>query len=149
MLSFTEIGIAKVNFANATIDAFPGVIIKSLKATEVWDSNELKDSQGAWAGQDARNVRIELDVDYEMTAASKALAAVNGNFALPLGGVAISGADLAWINTAGVNGRYTGNWCSNAPGSRTLNPDKNGEGTLKLRKFADPTQNAQQFVTPA
>jgi hypothetical protein len=149
MSSFTEIGIAKQNFANATLDAFPGVVIKSLKAVEKWKSNMLMDSQGAWNGQDARDVNIELDVDYEMTAASKALAAVNGNFALPLSGVAISGADLPWLNATGVNGRYTGNWCSFEPGSRTLSPDKNGEGTLKLRKFADPTQNAQQFVVPA
>jgi hypothetical protein len=149
MSSFTEIGIAKVNYANAVLDAFPGIVIKSLKATEKWKSNSLMDSQGAWNGQDARDVCIELDVDYEMTAASKALAAVNGNFTLPLSGMAISGADLPWINAAGVNGRYTGNWCSFEPGSRTLSPDKNGEGSLKLRKFADPAQNAQQFVVPA
>jgi hypothetical protein len=149
MSSFTEIGIAKVNYANAVLDAFPGVVIKSLKAREQKKTNVVDDSQGAWVGEDNRNVHIILDLDYEMTAATKAQAALNGNFPLPLSGIAISGADLPWLNTTGVNSRYTGNWCCIDGGSRNLHPDKQGEGTLQLRKFSDPTQNAQQFVIPS
>ncbi len=146
---FTEIGIAKVNYANAVLDALPGVFIKNIKAKQVWKTNMIDDSTGHWAGEDARDEYIEIDIDFSLTGTTKALAAANGSFTLPLAGVAISGADMAWLNTTGVGGRYTGNWCYHKGGDRSLTADKHGEGTMSLRKFADPTQNAQQFVTPA
>ena len=149
MPTFVEIGVAKVDYANAVLDALPGVFIESLKAKQVWKTNMVDDSTGHWAGEDARDEYIEVDIDFALTGTSKALAAANGAFTLPLAGVAISGADLPWLNTTGVGGRYTGNWCYHKGGDRTLSPDKHGKGTMSLRKFADPTQNAQQFVTPS
>ena len=149
MATFTEIGIAKVDFADLVLDALPGIFIKSIKAKQVWKTNTVDNSEGAWAGEDARDEYIEMDVDFTLTASTKALAAANGAFTLPLAGVAASGGLLGWMNTTGVGGRYTGNWCYHKGGDRSLSPDKSGEGTISLRKFADPTQNAQQFVTPS
>jgi len=63
--------------------------------------------------------------------------------------VNISGADLAWLNATGVNGYYTGAWCYHEGGDISLTNTKAGSFTLNLRKYADPTQNAAQFVIPA
>ena len=80
---------------------------------------------------------------------TKAQAALNGGFLLPLSQQTCTG-DLAWMNSAGdANGRYTGNWCLIEGQGRDLSPDKTGKGKLQLRKFADPTENARQFVIPS
>ena len=71
-------------------------------------------------GEDARDEYIEMDVDFTMTASTKALAAANGAFTIPLSGVAASGGLLGWMNSSGVGGSYTGNWCYHKGGDRSL-----------------------------
>ena len=82
--TITEIGISKVNYANFTIASLPGIFITGLSAKEAWKKNEVMQSDGTFGGEDARAVMITLDVDYEMTATTKAQAALNGGFLLPL-----------------------------------------------------------------
>ena len=145
MSSFTEIGIAKQDYANISIDALPGVFIKSIKAKQIWKENTVDDSQGATAGKDARDEAIEMDIDFALTGTTKALAAANGVFTIPLSGVAISWLGTnpypLWLSSAGTpGGLYKYNWIYNKGGDRSLMADKNGEGTMSLLKFADPAQ---------
>ena len=146
--SWAEVGLAKVNYANGVLDAYIGVMNKTIKGKHGWSSNVIKNSQGFWAGEDARDEHIIITVDFHLTAASKALAIANGAFLRPLAEVTISGADLPWINTTGQGGFYTGPWCYHEGASIDLSAEQPGGTQIMLRKFADPTQNAQQFVIP-
>ena len=142
-------GAAKVETTAGTLDAYPNVAIQSIKAKQTWENGTVKDFGGFDFGWDARNSHITLTIEMELTALSIAQANANGAFLLPLSAVNISGADLAWLNATGVNGYYTGGWCYYEGGDISLTNTKAGTFTLNLRKYADPTQNAAQFVIPA
>lgn len=153
-LIIAQIGIAKVEGANATLDAYIGILNQSIKIKHNWKSNEVLDSNGFWAGEDARNMHVIATFSYKLTALSKALAAANGAFLLPFAAVNITapggGYDfLPWLGNAGIGGLFTGGWCYHEGGSIDLSNEQPGGGEISLRKFADPAQNAQQFVVPA
>lgn len=142
-------GIAKLQTTSGTLTAYPLVAIQSMKFKQHWDNGMVKDFGGFEFGWDARNTHIIGTLDFELTGASQALAIVNGSFLLPFTDVNIAGADLPWINNTGLNGYYTGDWCYHEGGDINLSNTKCGVFTLSLRKFADPTQNAAQFITPS
>jgi hypothetical protein len=151
--TITEVGVGKVNYANITITPvgpsatwFAGIFLTGASAKETWKKNEVMQSDGTFGGEDARAVSIQLDVDYEMTATSRALAAVAGGFMIPLTECVIVG-DLAWLNAAGdTNARYQGHWLYIEGGSRDLSPEKTGKGKMSFRKYADNAENLRQFV---
>ncbi len=142
-------GIAKVETTAGTLDAYAGVAIQSVKGKHNWDATNIKDFGGFEYGWDARNTHIVLTFDFELTATSQALAIANGAFLLEYATVNLSGFDLPWINTTGLNGYYTGAWCYFEGGDINLSNTKCGSATITLRKFKDPTQNAAQFVIPS
>lgn len=153
-LIIAQIGIAKVEGANAVLDALIGITNQSIKVKHNWKSVELMDSNGFWIGEDARNMHAIITVTYKLTAASKALAAANGAFLLPFAQINLSAPAgtvdfLPILGNAGVGGLYTGGWCYHQGLSIDLSNENPGGGEIELRKFADPTQNAQQFVIPA
>ena len=142
-------GVAKVETAAGILDAYIGVQNQTIKGKHQWEGQMIKDFAGFQIGWDARDEHIILTVNFKLTAASLALAAANGVFLRPLAAIAISQADLGWINAAGVGGFYTGSWCYHEGGSLDLSNEQPGGMEISIRKFADPTQNAQQFVIPA
>lgn len=153
-LVIAQIGVAKVNGANGTLDALIGVLNQSIKIKHNWKGNEILDSNGFWVGEDARNMHAIITVSFKLTAASKALAKANGAFLLPLAAVNVADPGLGYdflpiLGAAGVGGLYTGGWCYHTGGMLDLSNENVGTGEIELRKFADPAQNAQQFVVPA
>ena len=133
---------------SGTLTAYPSVAIQTMKFKQHWDNGMVKDFGGFEFGWDARNTHIIGTIDFELTGTSLALAIANASFLLPFADVNITGADLPWINSAGLNGYYTGDWCYYEGGDINLTNTKTASFTLALRKFADPTQNAAQFTTP-
>lgn len=142
-------GVAKVETTAGSLDAFVGVAIQTLKAKQQWDAQNVKDFAGFEFGWDARNTHIIITVNFKLTAASQAVAITNGAFLAEYAQVALSGFDLPWLNTTGVGGVYTGNWCYHEGGSIDLSNEQPGGMEISLRKFKDPTQNAAQFTTPS
>ena len=148
-LLITQRGIARIETTAGALDAYPGAFIQTIKGKHQWDPATLKDYQGFEQGWSGRNQHIIISVNFKITAASFALAQANGAFLLEYAQVNINGADLAWIGSSGVGGFYTGGWCYHEGGDIDLKNTDNGEVNISLRKFKDPTQNAQQFVTPS
>ena len=149
-LLITQRGIARIETVGATVlDAYPGSFIQTIKGKHNWGAVELKDYQGFEQGWSGRNQHIIVSINFKLTAASFALAVANGAFLIEYAQVNISGADLPWLNSAGVGGFYTGAWCYYEGGDIDLKNTDAGEFNLSLRKFKDPTQNAQQFVIPS
>ena len=142
-------GVAKVQTTAGVLDAYVGITLNSVKGKHNWEANNVKDFGGFEYGWDGRNAHIVLTLDFELTASSQALAIANGAFLLEFAQVNLSGFDLPWINATGLNGYYTGAWCYFEGGDLSLTNTKCGSGTISLRKFKDPTQNAAQFVTPS
>jgi len=141
-------GTARILTAQGVMDAYVGVFNESIRGKHVFKTNEILDSSGFWTGEDARNEHIIITISIKLTGATIAAAKANALFLTPLSEVIISGAELEWINTTGVGGRYTGSWCYHEGGDIDLKNDSVGGATISLRKFADPTQNALQFVIP-
>ena len=148
-LLITQRGIARIETTAGALDAYPGAFIQTIKGKHQWDPATLKDYQGFEQGWSGRNQHIIISVNFKITAASFALAQANGAFLLEFAQVNLSGFDLPWINATGLNGYYTGAWCYFEGGDLSLTNTKCGSGTISLRKFKDPTQNAAQFVTPS
>ena len=142
-------GVAKVETTAGVMDALVGVTLNAVKGKLNWDNNNIKDFGGFEYGWDARNAHIVVTLDFELTAASQALAIANGAFILELAQVNLSGFDLPWLNATGQNGFFTGSWCHHEGGDINLSNTKVGAGTISLRKFKDPTQNAAQFIIPS
>lgn len=143
-------GLAKVETTAGTLDAYVGVSIQSIKGKHQWDGNNVKDFGGFEVGWDARNSHIIINVSYELTAASFALAKANGAFLLEFAKVSFgTSSDLDWINTTGIGANFKGDWCYHEGGSVDLSNTKCGSGEISLRKFKDETQNNLQFTIPA
>jgi hypothetical protein len=142
-------GIAKIQTTAGTLDAYVGIAIQTVKAKHGWDAQNVKDFGGFEFGWDARNAHIIITISAKLTAASQAVAITNGAFLAPLAKVVLAGFDLPWLNEAGVGGQYTGDWCYHEGGSIDLSNEQPGGLEISLRKFADPTQNAAQFVIPS
>lgn len=144
----TQRGIAKLQTTSGVLDAYLNISLQSIKGKHSWDGQIVKDFGGSEVGWDARNSHIIITLEFELTGSSQAQAISNGSFLLELAAVNISGADLPWLNSTGVNGYFTGAWCYFEGGDINLSNTKTASGTIQLRKFKDPTQNATQFVTP-
>jgi hypothetical protein len=148
-------GIAKIETTGgstntpAVMDALVGVTMQTLKGKHNWESSVVKDFAGFEFGWSGRNAHIIITASFKLTAASYALAVANGSFLGEYAAVALSGFDLPWLNAAGVGGFYTGNWCYFEGGNIDLSNTEPGGGEIMLRKYKDPTQNAQQFVIPS
>ncbi len=139
-------GTAKIETTAGSLDAFVGVAIQSLKAKQSWDAQNVKDFGGAEIGWDGRNAHIIITISFKLTAASYAVAVTNGAFLAEYAQVALSGFDLPWLNTTGVGGVYTGNWCYFEGGTIDLSNEQPGGMEISLRKFKNPTQNSLQFT---
>lgn len=142
-------GVAKIQTTAGALDAFVGIAIQTVKAKQTWDAQNVKDFAGFEFGWDARNTHIIITISFKLTAASQAVAVTNGAFLAEYAQVALSGFDLPWLNTTGVGGVYTGNWCYHEGGSIDLSNEQPGGMEISLRKFKDPTQNSAQFTVPA
>jgi hypothetical protein len=142
-------GVARVETTAGSLDALVGITINSLKGKYNWDAQEIKDFGGFAYGWDARNQSMILTVQFELTAASQALAIANGAVLLEFAQINTTGFDLPWMNDTGQNGFFVGGWCLHEGGDIDLSNTKAGAGSISLRKYKDPTQNAAQFIIPA
>lgn len=142
-------GIARVETTAGTLDALIGITINSLKGKYSWDEQMIKDFGGFDYGWDARNQRMIMPVQFELTAASQALAIANGAIILEYSEINATGFDLPWMNNTGQNGFFIGGWCLHEGQDIDLSNTKAGSGSISLRKYKDPTQNAAQFIIPA
>lgn len=137
-------GQAVVITASGAMNVYASINIQNIKGSHNFATEEIQDFEGFDATWLARNEYIEMDVQVKLTGASKALAAANGAFMVPLSAVAFTNADLNWINATGLpNGTYTGNWQYRSGGDIDVNNDKPGGMTIKLRKYANAAQNTQ------
>lgn len=136
----TKRGKAVVEGVDGALDVVVYPVQQSAKATQNWDAEELKDEGGfdmAWL---SRNHHYLNDHAFKIVGDTAAHAAAGGVFLAPWATVTISGFDLAQFN-----GTY-----QNISGAEIdLGNTKVGDLMLKLRKYADSTQNTLSQTTPS
>lgn len=137
----TQTGKATVITTAGALDAYASITIGNVKGDHTWEPEEVKDFEGFDQSWLARNEHINISISVKLTGASKVLAIANGAFLVPYSAVTLSGFDLPWLNTTGVGGKYTGTWQYREGGSLDLVNTGVGGMEIKLRKYADPTQN--------
>ncbi len=142
-------GRASLTTLAGNIDAYASVNLRSLRGQHEWKSEELGDFNDFDVAWFARNEHITIEIMIQVTGASKALAKTNGAFLTPLSAVTLSGFDLEWLNTTGVNGKFTGSWQYYKGGNLDLSADRVGGMGIPLRKYADPTQNTLSTTEPS
>jgi len=142
-------GTAKVETTAGSLDALVGITINSIKGKHNWDNANVKDFGGFEYAWDARNTNVVVTFQFELTAASQALAIANGAILTEFSQINTTGFDIPWLNDTGQNGLYVGGFCYHEGGDIDLSNTKSGSGSISLRKFKDPTQNAAQFITPS
>ncbi len=134
-------GQAVVITTAGALDAYANINIQNVKGSHDWSQEDIQDFEGFDSTWLARNEHIDITINVKLTGASKAAAITNGAFLVPLSAVTLSGFDLNWLNVTGVGGKYTGTWQFRSGSSLDLTNDKVGGMEIKLRKYADPTQN--------
>jgi len=131
-------GKALVETVVGAMDAYAGVTNESLKANHAWDEETVKSDQGKDQSWVPRNEHIIIDVQVKLTGASIAAAQSAAVFLAPYAPVVLSGFDLAWLNAT---------WQYIGGSSIDLSDTKRGGATIKLRKYADETQQASATLT--
>jgi hypothetical protein len=134
MATEVQKGLATVyGVVGATIDGYAAVKTQGARATQNFDMSEVKDENGFDANLTATNEHSEIEVDFIPTATTRALAAAKFIFVAPLAKVTLSGFTVA---------AYNGDWINMSGASMNLANNAGGAMTLRLRKYADATQNA-------
>ena len=132
MASSVMKGKAIVETSVGAMDVYAGVTNEQLQAAHAWESEEIKDDKGFDMTWIARNENFTMSVEIKLTGASKAAAATAAVFLAPYAAVTLSGFTLSWMNAVW---QYVGGTTIN------LSASKHGTANIKLRKYADATQN--------
>jgi hypothetical protein len=125
-------GKAIVETSVGALSAYAGVTNESVKATHAWDEELVKDDTGKTMTWVPRDEHVILDVQVKLTGASFSAANSAAIFLAPYAKCTLSGMDLSWMN---ADWQYIGG------ASIDLSDTKHGAATIKLRKYADGTQN--------
>lgn len=155
-------GKATINGSNATYDVLLFVSTQSLKLMQEWEEEVGKDSNGFDAWWLARNEHGILDIKIKFVAPAVAntsafiagspvtggVSTLGQPFMTPLASVTITGAGLNQAGSAGLaalNGVY-----QNMTGADVdMENTKVADGSYKLRRYADSTQNTLANTVPA
>lgn len=137
-MALTYKGKAVVETAVGAMDAYAGVTNESVRASQNWDEEVVKDAEGKDQTWVPRNENITLDVTVKLTGSSIAAAKAASVFLSPYAAVVLSGFDLSWLN---ATWQYVGG------SAIDLSDTKYGGATIKLRKYADATQQAAATTT--
>lgn len=147
MATVTFLGKAQVNsgFAGITFDVITYAEPQTLKVSQDFESQIIKDRTGQDCSERAQNEKYNLDVSFKLLGDTKANAKLintvnNGGFLNKLSLVVIAGADEAVCN---------GTWTVQGGSDLSFKNDDVADFSLKLRKYADATQNTLMTSTPA
>lgn len=140
MATLTVRGKATVSGNTAAFDVILYPVQQSMKATQQFDEEIVKDAVGQDSAWLARNEKYEGDVMMKLLGDTAAHAQAGAAFLGPLAVVTISTCLVTLWNTT---------W-QVVPGSDvSLQNDRVGDISFKLRRYADSTQNTLAGTTPS
>lgn len=126
-------GTAVIDSVSGTISGYASTALnQNAKATQNFQMGEIKDASGFDANLSSVNEFLEMDFEFIPAGASRSAAVAIAVFLAPLTKVTLASFQATVLN---------GDWILM---SGTMLDVKNGPGasqTLKLRKYADSTQN--------
>ncbi len=131
-------GKALVEGVAGAMDLYAYVTNESLKAAQQWDEETAANDQGAVMSWVPRNERIELDVTVKLSGDTIAHAKSGAAFLAPYAAVVLTTFDLTWLNAT---------WQYIGGSTIDLADSKHGMATVKLRKYADSTQQTAATTT--
>lgn len=127
---------------DGTAIAIPGYatfLIQSAGLEHQFDITDVKDGGGFDATAVAVNEHTEITIDFVMSGATRAAAAAIGVFLTPLSSVALTHFKISAFN---------GTWQYRGGAKIDLSNNASGKlSGLKLRKYADATQNTALTTT--
>ncbi len=140
MATLTVRGKAAVSGCAATFDVILYPVQQSMKMSQEYEEEIVKDAVGQDSAWLARNERWMGDIAMKLLGDTAAHAAAGAAFLAPLAVVTITASPVAAFNTTWqiTNGSDIG-----------LNNDKVGDINFKLRRYSDATQNTLAQTTPA
>ncbi len=127
----TVFGVANDGTAIA-ISGYATFLIQGAKPTHKFDLAEVKDASGFDANLIATNGRVELDLDFIPSGATRAAAATVTAFLSPLATVTTTHFKVSALN---------GTWIYIGDETIDLGNTASSKMTLKVRKYDDSTQN--------
>jgi len=139
MATLTVRGKASLSGSTATFDVILYPVQQSMKASQAFDEEIIKDAVGQDAAWLARNEHYMGDVAMKLIGDTAAHAQAGAAFLGPLAKVTITSCLCDLWNTT---------WQVVAGGDVGLNNDKVGDISFKLRRYADATQNTLAATTP-
>jgi hypothetical protein len=122
-----------------TITGFATFLFDSAKGQHMFDIADVKDAVNFDAAAIATNEHIELDINFTPSGATRAAAAAVYAFPTPLSKVTLATFKITAFN---------GDW--QYRGGTSIDLTNTGPGkisSLKIRKYADSTQNASLTTT--
>lgn len=138
---------AVVKRGKASVEGIPGALdvvvypVKQTgKATQNYEEEIIKDEHGFDAAWLLRNENITFDIGMKLLGDTAAHAISGGAFLAPQATVVLSGFDLSVLNA-------TFHMVSGS--DIDLGNTKVGDLNIKLRKYADATQNTAAVTTPS
>ncbi len=140
MASVTVRGKAVVEGFDITFDVVLYPVQQTGKMTQNFEEEIIKDPHGFDVSWLARNEHEMFDIGLKLLGDTHAHALAGAAFLAPLAVVTVSGAAVSLLNTTYqvVSG-----------GDIDLGNTKVGDFNLKLRKYADSTQNTLAATTPS
>lgn len=120
-----------------TIEGYASFTLDSVKLGAKWKVDSLEDEQGFDNALIFTNGMYEADVTFMLTGASRSAAAATAVFLEPGQSVTMANFQVSLLN---------GDWINMGDQSIDLS-HKQGKMSLKLRKYADATQNASLVQT--
>lgn len=140
-------GRAQIEGVAGTFDVLTKKINQSISATQQYDEHIVQDANGNDAAWMSRNEKFEGDVQLWLVAndsSTRAQVATAAAFLSPFAIVTLSGFELAFLGTTGSP--VTWQYISGA--TISLDSMSQGKMSVKLRRYADATQNALAATIP-
>jgi hypothetical protein len=140
MATLTVRGKASMSGNTATFDVILYPVQQSMKVSQQWEEEIVKDAVGQDAAWLARNEKYDGDLMMKLIGDTAAHAQAGAAFLGPLAIVTITACLVTlWNSTWQV-----------VPGSDiALSNDKVGDISFKLRRYTDSTQNTLAAATPS
>lgn len=140
MATLTVRGKASMSGNTATFDVILYPVQQSMKASQEWEEEIVKDAVGQDAAWLARNEKYMGDLSMKLIGDTAAHAQAGGAFLGPLAIVTITSCLVTLWNST---------WQVVPGGDVGLQNDKVGDITFKLRRYSDSTQNTLAAATPS
>ncbi len=140
MATKTFRGKAQVSGCEAALDIITYAAQQSIKITQEADEEIIKDPAGQDAAWRAQNEKYMGDIAMKILGSNAAAAQARAILQAPYTTITISGSDSAAVNGA---------WQNLPAGDISLQNDKTGDQTYKLRRYTDSVQNTLATTTPS